>query len=133
MEFKHFLLNESKFFLGQKSGDLLSAIQNLAEDAPNLGKRALIRMSQGIVNQIRRVLHGKWEEQDVQYLKVLQKIGVAISKGIDENENLDEVLSSCGMELQGMIDKLGTPINSLGTEEKSENDEPFSPGSELGA
>lgn len=132
--FKDFLLNESKHYLGQKSGDVLNSLQNLQDDSGGMGNRALTRACQVIVNQIRRILHGRWEEEDVPYLNKLQKVGVAIMKAIDEQEDMKEVIASSVAELEGMLDKLQMPINSLGTEgQKSDNeDEPLEKGSELG-
>jgi hypothetical protein len=117
-QFKSFLLNESKHYLGQKAGDLLTAIQNLADDASNMGSRSLIHACQGIVNQIRRVLHGRWDEEDVKYLKILQKIGVALMAGIDDNNDLQQILASAVSEMEKMLNDLQMPINSLGTEEQ---------------
>lgn len=138
-QFKSFLLNESKHYLGKRSGDILTALQSLQEDISGLGTRAIIRASQQIVNQIRRIVHGRWDEQDVKYLAILQKIGVAIMKAIDEHDDLEEVIASSVSELEKMIDKLGTPINTLGTDEGNEpsqnlslgNKDLFSPGSEI--
>jgi hypothetical protein len=126
-QFKYYLLSESKHYLGQRSGDILTALQNLQEDAPGMGQRALLRASQGIVNQIRRILHGRWDEEDVQYLKRLQKIGVAIMKAIDENEDIKEVISSAVAEMEGMLNKLQMPINSLGTEDTRPADDDMQP------
>ena len=123
MRFKDFILRENKFYLGQKTGDLLTAIQSLGEDAPNLGNRSLIRATQGLVNQIRRILHGRWDDEDLKYLKTLQKIGVALCKAIDEKEDLSEIISSVQDELEDMIGKMEVPVNSVGSEgEASEQD-----------
>ena len=134
VHFKDFLLREAAHYLGQKSGDVLNALQNLRDDAATMGNRSLIRACQGIVNQIRRILHGHWENEDVQYLKKLQKIGVAMMKAIDENEDMQEIIASAVAEMEGMLDKLQTPINSLGTEDAPETEvEPLQQGSEMGA
>lgn len=119
MNFKSFLVNENKYYLAQKSGDLLSAVQELGEDAPNLGNRALIRITQGVINQIRRILHGRWDDEDAQYLKTLQKIGVALCKAIDEKEDIAEVVASAQQELEKMMDDMEVPINSVGGEEEA--------------
>jgi hypothetical protein len=111
-----------------------------------MGNRALIRACQGIVNQIRRILHGRWEDEDLQYLKQLQKIGVAIMKAIDDNTEMEEVIVSATTELEELLNKLQMPINSLGTEEMDDteeepseepsdepsDEEPMKQGSELG-
>jgi hypothetical protein len=138
-QFKSFLLNENKHYLGQKSGDVLSALQNLQDDSEGLGNRALIRACQGIVNQIRRILHARWDEEDVKYLEHLQKVGVAIMKSIDDNEDIQGVIASSVSELEKMLEELEVPINSLGAESDAppqepsvSSEEPLKPGSELG-
>jgi hypothetical protein len=137
IKFRDFLLNENKHYLGQKSGDVLTSLQNLEDDVGGMGNRASLRACQGIANQIRRILHGSWEEEDVKYLKRLQKVGVALMKAIDEKEDMEEVISSCGAEMQKLIDDLEVPINSLAssedTEDNSKEPEPLMPGSEFGA
>lgn len=119
-QFKSFLLNETKYYLGQRAGDILTALQNLQEDMDGLGKRATTRAAQGIVNQIRIILHGRWDEQDEKFLKSLQKIGVALMKAIDENEDIKEIVASSVNEIEKMLDKLEMPINNLGAEDKKE-------------
>lgn len=140
--FKDYLLNENKYYLGQKAGDLLTAVQSLGEDAPNLGNRALIRAVQGVINQIRRILHGRWDDGDIKYLKSLQKIGVALCKAIDDKEDIPTVINSVGQELEALLSKMEVPVNSLGSEDEggdddeaqqADDDQSFSPGSELGA
>jgi hypothetical protein len=143
-QFRSYLLNESKHYLGQRSGDILTALQNLQDDAAGMGSRALIRACQGVVNQIRRIVHGRWDDEDFKYLESLQKVGVAMMKAIDENEDMQEVISSSVMELEDLLSKLEVPINSLGSEdggtqddtdasEAEIEDEPLKKGSELGA
>ncbi len=134
MHFKDFLINENKYYLGQKAGDLLTAVQSLGEDAPNLGNRALIRAAQGIINQIRRILHSRWDDEDLKYLKILQKIGVALCKSIDEKEDMAEVISSIQGELEEMINKMEVPVNNIGSEEEaSDEQEPIAAGTDIEA
>jgi hypothetical protein len=133
-QFKYFLINEQKFYLGAKAGDILTALQNLEEDAPNMGNRALNRAAQGIVNQIRRVLHGRWDDSDVKYLKKLQKVGVALMKAIDEKDDMEEIVASSGAELQSLLTDLEMPINSLGGEDEfsgKNEDQPLNPGTDI--
>lgn len=128
IKFKNFLINENKYYLGQKVGDLLTALQSLSEDAPNLGNRALIRSSQGIVNQIRRILHGRWEDEDVNSLKELQKVGVALCKAIDTKDDIAAVVASSVDILEKITQDMEVPVNDLasdqegGEEEKPENE-----------
>ncbi len=136
MRFKEFLFNENKYYLGQKTGDLLTAVQSLGEDAPNLGNRALIRAVQGVINQIRRILHGRWDDGDVKFLKVLQKIGVALCKAIDEKDDIPTVISSVTSELEEMLNKMEVPVNNLVSEEEPDDEmpqEPLTPGMDLSA
>jgi len=134
MYFKDFLISENKYYLAQKAGDLLTAVQSLGEDAPNLGNKALIRAAQGIINQIRRIVHSRWDDEDLKYLKVLQKIGVALCKSIDEKEDMAEVIASVQSELEEMLNKMEVPINSVGSEEEAEEgQEPFAVGTDIEA
>lgn len=116
MSFSKFLLNENKIYLNEKIGDILSALQELVEDADNMGKRQVISNSQEFINQIRKILHGRWDDEDKPSLKILQKVGVAIAKGIDSKEDMQAVLGSCVQELQKLINNNETPINDIGVE-----------------
>ena len=118
------MINENKYYLGQKTGDILTAVQSLSEDAPNLGNRALLRATQGIINQIRRILHGRWDDEDVKYLKTLQKAGVALCKAIDSKEEMDTVISSVAQTLEDMLSKMEVPVNSMGSETENDGQEP---------
>ena len=111
--FKMFLLTEEKIYLGQRVGDVLTALQQLHEDAANMGKRHLMRLITNIVRQIRRILHGTWAYEEEKYLKELQKIGVALMKGMDTNEDLVQVISSCTSAAERLSDNLDTPLNNL--------------------
>ena len=64
MRFKEFLLNESRAYLAQKIGDILSALQELKNDAPNMGARDLTQYAMRIVMLIRRVLHSSWPKDE---------------------------------------------------------------------
>lgn len=111
--FKFFVLNEERVYLGQKVGDILTALQQLDKDSSNIGSRHLMRLIKNIVRQIRRVLHSSWNFEEQQYLKVLQKVGVALMKGLDSNEDLPTLVSSATSELQNLSNKMGEPINNL--------------------
>lgn len=135
-QFKYFVINEQKFYLGQRAGDILTVIQNLENDASNMGNRALIRAIQGVANQIRRILRGRWDESDIQYLKRLQKVGVALLKGIDEKEDIEQLIVSCSAEIQSLLNDLEVPINSLGSQEEpddTEDEQPLQQGMEFEA
>ncbi len=112
-QFRLFLLNEERVYLSTKIGDILTALQELNKDAPNMGKRHLMRLIKNIVRQIRRILHSSWTFEEQQYLKVLQKVGVALMKGLDTNEDLPELVSSAVSEVESLSEKMGEPINNL--------------------
>ena len=118
LDFTFYLINEAQSHLSQKIGDILSALQNLHDDADHLGTRQLLKASQGIVNQIRRVIKETWPDTEMDSLKVLQKIAVALSKAIDENTELKDVIASAVEELQQASG--GQQVNDLG----GENDTP---------
>jgi hypothetical protein len=112
-QFKLFLLTEEKIYLGQRIGDILTALQQLNDDAANMGKRHLIRIVTNIVSQIRRILHSSWSYEEEKYLKQLQKVGVALMKGIDSNEDLIQTVSNCASAVEKLSDDLDAPINNL--------------------
>ena len=115
MGFRHYILNESKSHLSQKMGDILAATQALSEDAPQLGNRQLIRAAQGIVNQIRRILHDSWPDETLTTLKMLQKVGVALMRAIDSNADMRATLASAVQVMEKGSDHLKEPINNIGS------------------
>jgi hypothetical protein len=82
MQVKNCLVNEDKYDLGRKADDLLTAVQSLSDDVENMGNRAPSRATQGIFNQIRCMLDGRWDDEDGYYSKSLQKIATARSASI---------------------------------------------------
>lgn len=117
MKFKDFILNESESNLIQKIADILSALQDLNESAPNMGARHLISNSQTIVNQIRRIIHTHWPQTEENKLLALQKCGVAIMKSIEEKEDLIKILKACEKSLEDLVSEEKGPINKIATEE----------------
>lgn len=115
MRFWDFIINEDRDYLGQQVGDILSSLQSLSADADNLGNRQTMRAIQGIVSQIRRILHDSWPDSEDKTLKTLQKVAVALLKSVDSNADLKQVLATCVQVLEKSVSDLGTPINSLGT------------------
>ncbi len=111
--FSDFLLNEEKSFLGRRVGDVLTAVQDVQQDMPNLGTRHLTKIAEDLVNQIRKILHGTWSAKHQKDLKELQKIGVAIMRTIDEKGDLKEILPAAAQQLETLSGKLGVKVNSL--------------------
>jgi hypothetical protein len=120
MEFKEFLLNENKSYLAQKIGDILTASQELRDDVKNMGSRDIIRFTERIINQIRRILHSNWTKEELKTLKGLQKIGVSLSKGIEEKDNLPEVISGATALLEKLSSDMGQPINKIASNQEDE-------------
>lgn len=133
--FKQFLLNESKFRLGEKIGDLLMAMQELEEEAPHLGPRKLIVAAKEVVDDIKLIFTDRWDSSDNKYLTVLQQIGVAISKAIEVKGGIPETIAAAAARLQEILNALETPINTLGSQdqpkEKEDFPNPLEPGTEL--
>lgn len=114
-EFKNYLLKEQTEYLAQKVGDILSGVQALSNDAANLGSRQLVRAADNIVNQMRRILSGRWSKQETKYLRNIQKIAVALAKAVDSNENVPEILAGAATELEKLLSGLGQPLNRIGS------------------
>lgn len=113
MRFKEFLLNENRAYLGQKVGDILAALQELRDDAPNMGSKDLTQYTMRIVNLIRRILHSSWPKDEQPNLLTLQKAGVALMKSIDEKGDLAGAISAVAGLLEKLVSDLGVPINKL--------------------
>lgn len=121
MNFKQFLLNENKAYLGQKVGDILTALKELNADSKTMGSRDLVRFSERIVNQIRRILHSNWSKEEKQYLLKLQKVAVAIMKAIDEKNDLAGIIGSSTTTVEKLVGDLGVPINKFAAPDKKED------------
>ena len=115
MRFKEFILNESQAYLAQKVGDILTAAQELRDDSKNMGSRDLVRFSERIVNQIRRVLHSNWPREEKKHLITLQKVGVALMKSIEDKDDLSGTISGSTEALEKLVSDLGVPINKMAT------------------
>lgn len=120
MHFKDFLLNESKYYLAERVGNILSTIQDLLENIEGIGKRQLIVNCDNIVSQIRSILQDKWSEKEKVYLLDIQKIGVAIAKCMDDKGDLSEILQSASSSFEEISNKLGVPLNSIGNEKEED-------------
>lgn len=123
MKFREFLLTEQRAYLGQKVGDILTAAHELRNDSKHMGTRDLVRFSEKIVNQIRRILHSQWPREEKKFLLQLQKIAVALMKSIEEKEDLPQMVSSITGELEKLSQKLGVPIHKLVGGDKAEPEE----------
>lgn len=130
VKFKYFLLNEDATYLAGRLGDVLNAIQDIQQNANGMGTKQLVRNAERVVNQIRRILHTNWGSDSRQSLEVLQRVGVAIKKAIEEKSDLQEMLTNCANEMQDMLARMGLPLNSVGTKgtiEKEKTDQTAPP------
>lgn len=112
-KFKLFLFNEERNFLGRKVGNVLTAMQDVQQDMPNLGSRHLTKLGEDLVNQIRKILHSRWSGKNEKNLRELQKIAVAIKKTIEDKGDLREILPTATQVMQNLSGKLGVKVNSL--------------------
>ena len=136
MDFKNYLLTESKDNLMPKVGDLLSSAQSLSEDIPNLGPRDVATYTSLFVNQIRKILHGSWDDSDKNILKVLQKIGVNLAKAVEEKGDVPALIEAAVAALEKISEKTGKPINDVASDEKPEEQDEiqeFDPKKEISA
>jgi len=122
-DFKDYLMNESRVVLGQRIGDIANAAAHLGEEAPNMGKRQIIKHVERLAAMIRRILHGSWHKRETNNLKKLQKVGVGLLKAIDEKGELEPVIQSGANELQTVLQNLQTPIHQAGTPEGQHSSE----------
>jgi hypothetical protein len=120
VQFKHFLFNENRVYLGQRIGDILNAMQDLTQNAKGMGTRQLVKNSEGIVNQLRRILHTHWTDREKDNLKRLQKVAVAVQSAIEEKDDLEGILASGVQELEKIIGNMDVPINQLGAPSEAE-------------
>lgn len=119
----YYQINESEAYLGHKIGDILNGLQDLIQNADGMGQRQVTKSADQIVNLIRRILHTHWPEEQENQLKSLQKVGVAIKKAIEEKGDLPSIIQGAGSELEKVMEKLGMPINKLGSPEGGETPE----------
>lgn len=124
MEFKKFLLNEQREYLAQKVGDVLTSVHELIQGGKQVGARQLVRHSEAVANQIRRILHSSWPKTETKHLKVLQKCGVALMKTIDEKGDLNDTLNSVRGEIEKLTQSIGQPINNLGVSKEKQEAQP---------
>ena len=124
LEFRLELLTEDKSYLGKRVGDILNGLQDLEQNAQNMGTREQTDNAEAIVNQIRRILHTNWPRDDRKHLEALQKVGVAIMRSIEEKGDLPTVISDSGKEIQKVLEKLGVTVNDLGSPEAKTPEDP---------
>ena len=118
MRLKEFLLNEEKSHFGHRVGDVLTTVQDLQNDMENMGSRHLSRLSDQIVDELRKIIHGTWGDNQKKHLKPLQRAAVALKKAVDERDDLKEIIPTVSQELQNVLGKLGVRVNNLNAPEE---------------
>ena len=113
MDFKTFLISEETSYFSHKVSNVLTALHDLKGDMKHLGSRQLNRMSEAIVNQIRKILHSHWSDKQYNHLKKLQQVGVGIMKAIDEKGDVKATILGSIEALEGMTGKMKTPVSDL--------------------
>lgn len=115
--FTEFIINEDRAYMGHRIGDILTYAHGLQDDIENLSARQVMRMSDEIVNQIRKILHRQWEPHQYKHLKELQAVAVMIKLAIEGKKekgttfDLRETIKIAIQKLEEISSKLGTPVN----------------------
>src|SRR5690606_24344986 len=107
-----------------RSGDILTALQDLDQNSNAIGTKQLVSACEGIVNQIRRILHTHWPKREEYNLKKMQKIAVSLMKAIETKSDLTYVIKGSIQELEGMLGNLKAPVNQLITPEGEDKPAP---------
>lgn len=115
-EFRNFLLLEQEDFLAQKVGDILSALQSLSDDSGQLGNRQLVKIADNIVQEMRKILEGRWSKEEEPHLLSIQKAAVAMAKAIDTNQKMPDIIAGAKSELEKVQQKIGSPLHDLGSQ-----------------
>jgi hypothetical protein len=119
ISFRKYLLNESDEYMGNKIGDVLTALHDLVEQGSSMGTRQLMFNVEAVVRQIRGILHTNWSKEEQKHLHTLQKVGVSLMKGIDgknkNKEDIGSVIQGAVQEIEELAKKMGTPQNNLGS------------------
>lgn len=124
IKFKDYLLTEGKQFLASRIQDVLELVEDLVSAGKQVGARQLLRNSEAVVNQIRKILHQSWSRTEHKYLRRLQACGVAIMKTIDEKGELRQVLVNVRQDLLKTLKKLGVPTNKGSSKDYEEPEQP---------
>jgi hypothetical protein len=113
LSFKEFLLNENKAYLSHQIGDVLTSMQDLQSDMGGMGLRHIAKVSEDIVDAIRKILHSSWSPKVRVHLIELQKIGVALMKSVEEKNTLKDDIPNLVQSLEQLVGKIGGKVNNL--------------------
>jgi hypothetical protein len=124
LDFRSFVLNENRAFLGEEIGNILTSLQEIQEEASKIGTKNLVRFTDKIVCQIRSLLGGHWSGEDIKFLKSMQKVGIALAKALEENDSLDQVISGAISEIESTLKSMNVPVNNLAVTPKEAGSSP---------
>lgn len=54
----------------------------------------------------------------------MQKVGVALAKALEENDNLEQTIGSCISEIEATLKKMNVPVNNLAVTPKEAGPSP---------
>lgn len=114
LKFRYFLLNENTEMLGSSIGDILNAMQTDLQELKGMSVRELQTRAELIANRIERILKTHWGSDNTKHLEVLQTVGVAIRKCIEEKDDLENVYGAGIGMIEKLLSDMGTPINKMG-------------------
>lgn len=115
LNFRKFILKENLQLLGDKIGNLLKDLQELQENYQDIGMKTTLATVENLTSDIQAILRGHWDSSQKKHLKSLQKVGVRLSKLLDEKDDFEKALTDCVEELKNIATKLEVPLNDLGT------------------
>jgi len=131
LDFKSFIFKENRAFLGKEISEILTSLQEIQDEAKKIGTKNLVRFTDKIVNQIRSLLGGHWLDDDLKFLKGMQKVGVALAKALSDNDNLEDTIASSVVEIQNILKKMNVPVNDLGVQRQDAANKPEIPPSNI--
>ena len=104
LDFRSYVLNENRAFLGKEIGNILTSLQEIQEEASKIGTN--------------------WSGDDIKFLKSMQKAGIALAKALEENDNLEQVISGAISEIESTLKSMNVPVNNLAVTPKEAGSSP---------
>ncbi len=114
LNFRRFIVLENLQLLGDKIGTLLKNLQELQENYKDIGMVTTCNTIEVMISDIQSILRGHWDSSSKKHFKELQKVGIALSKLLEEKDDFEKVLTDCVEEVKAIATKLNVPLNDLG-------------------
>jgi hypothetical protein len=119
LSFRHFIFESTDEFLKEKVGEIYNELQTIQKSIKALGVDTLTTDIKAVISKIRGIVTGHWLQAQMPYLRILQKHGVSLSKGVHENDNIEAKIDSAIEEINNKIMIIiKAPVNQLGVEPK---------------